>query len=77
MKDSLAGRMLPTMNVMEDQIHLKARRCKVDSVQIYRFEKIKWNEYSMFEKAKVHKEINAQIKFDLPINHKRVDKYLG
>lgn len=30
----------------------------------------------MFEKAVVHKELNAQYKFDPPLDPKRVDKYL-
>ena len=45
-----------------------------------------WRDYSMFEKglnahykfnSRVYKILNAHYKFDLPLDPKRVDKYLA
>lgn len=36
-----------------------------------------WKGYSIFEKRKVHKELNAQYKFDPPLDPKRVEEYLA
>lgn len=80
MKDLLAGGRPPRLNVSEDQTHLKAHRhtaVKEVAYKILDLRKDGWKGYSMFEKAKVHKELNTSYKFKPPLDLKRVDKYLA
>lgn len=79
-KASLAGGRPPELHLPEDQTHLKARWHSAAKTAAYKFldmRKDSWKAYSMFEKAKVHKEINTVYKFDPPLDPKRVDKYLA
>ena len=79
-KDSLAGGRPPVMNVSENQTHLKSRwhaTAKEIAYKILDMRKEKWKDYDAVDKAKVHKELNAQMKFDQPLDPQRVDKYLA
>lgn len=80
MKDSFAGGRPPAMNVSEGQTHLKARwhsAAKEVAYNILDLSKDEWKAYSMFDRGKVHKEMNEKYKFDPPLDPKRVDKYLA
>ena len=80
MKDSLAGGRLPTVTVLEGQLHLKARwhsAAKEVAYSTLDLSKDGWKAYSVFDKCKVHKELNEKYKFDPPLDPKRVDKYLA
>lgn len=79
-KDSLAGGRPPSMKLDEDDTHLKSRWHATAKEVAYKFldlRKESWKSYSIFDKGKVHKEINAIIKFDPPLDGKRIDKYLA
>lgn len=68
------------MNVNEEQTHLKARwhaTTKEVAYRILDLRKEGWKACSIFEKARVHKELNALIKFDPPLDPKRLEKYLA
>lgn len=80
MKDSLAEGRPPAINAREDQPHLKARWHSIAKEAAYKLLDLRkegWKSYTMFEKTKLHKEINFQYKFDPPLDPKRVDKYLA
>ena len=80
MKESLAGGRPPAVNVSEGQTHLKARwhsAAKEVAYNILDLSKDGWKAYSMFEKGKIHKELNEKYKFDPPLDRKRVEKYLA
>lgn len=79
-KVSLAGGRPPEVNVSESQTHMKARwhlAAKEVAYKLLDLRKEGWKAYSMFEKAKVHKEMNKLYKFDLLIDPKRVENYLA
>jgi hypothetical protein len=79
-KEALAGGRAPAVNVSEEQTHLKARWHAVAKEVAYKFldlRKKSWRSYTMFEKAKVHKELDALYKFKPPLDPKKVDKYLA
>ena len=80
MRDSLAGGRPPLMNVGESPTHLKARwhsAAKEVAYNTLDLSKDGWKAYSMFDKAKVHKDLNEKYKFDPPLDPKRVEKYLA
>lgn len=80
MKDLLVEGRPPTLNVSEDETHLKARwyaAAKEIAYKLLDLRKEGWRGYSIFDKGKVHKELNAQYKLDPPLDPKRVDKYLA
>jgi len=67
MKDSLVEGKPLTLNVSEDETHLKARWYPVAKEIAYKLldmRKEGWRGYSIFDKGKVHKELNVQYKFD-------------
>lgn len=79
-KDSLAGGRPPALKVTDDDPHLKARwhsAAKEVAYKVLDLRKESWKSYSNAEKNKVHRELNAMIKFDPPLDTKRVDKYLA
>ena len=79
-KESLAAGRRPTINVKEDQTHLKARwhaAAKEVAYKLMDMRKESWKAYTVFEKAKVHKELDAKYKFEPPLDPRRVDKYLA
>ena len=80
MKDSLAEGKPPKVNTSEDQMHLKARWHSATKEVTYHtldLSKVGWKGYSTFDKGKVHKKLNAQYKFESPLDPKQVDKYLA
>lgn len=79
-KDSLAGGKLPTINVSEGETHLKTRWQAAAKEVAYRFLDLRkegWKSYSIFEKNRVHKELDAKYRFDPPLDPDTVDKYLA
>lgn len=79
-KTSLAEGRPPEIKVPEDQTHLKARWHAIAKEAAYKMLDLRkegWKEYTIFEKEKVHKEIERRMKFDPPIDPRRVDKYLS
>lgn len=79
-KASLAGGRPPELHLGENQSHLKARWQSAAKEAAYKhldMRKEGWKGYSIFDKSKVHKEINATYKFDPPLDTKRVEKYLA
>lgn len=80
MKDSLAEGRPPAVNASEDQTDLKARwhsAAKEIAYGILDLSKEGWKGYSVFDKTKIHTELNTKYKFDPPVDPKRVDKYLA
>ena len=79
-KDSLAEGRPPVLKLADDDTHLKARWHTVAKEVAYKFldlRKESWKSYSIFDKGKVHKELNAILKFDPPLDATRIDKYLA
>ena len=81
LKESLAtGQPTTTHKVYTDANELKAAWHAVAKEVAYKFldlTKESWKEYNIFEKTAIHNEVNEQIKFDPPIDGKRIDKYLS
>ena len=80
MKDSLVEGRPPTLNVSEDETHLKTRwhaAAKEIAYKLLDLRKEGWRGHSIFDKGKVHKELSSQYKLDPPLDPKRVDKYLA
>ena len=80
MKESLAAGRAPTRHIPDEQTDLKARwhaAAKDVAYKLLDLRKDGWKEYTPFDKAKVHKELNAVYKFDPPLDRKRVEKYLS
>ena len=80
MKDSLAeGRRLE-INVSEEHSHLRARWHSIAKEAAYKILDLRkegWKSYTIFEKGKVHREVNLALKIDPPLDPKRIDKYLA
>lgn len=79
-KASLAGGRPPALHVGENETHLKARwhsAAKEAAYKLLDMRKEGWKSYSIFDKTKVHREINRAFVFDPPLDLKRVDKYLA
>jgi hypothetical protein len=80
LKESLATGQSSTIKVAEDSTDLKARWQAAAKEVAYKFldlTKENWKEYSSFEKTVVHNELNAQFKFEPPLDGKVIDKYLS
>ena len=80
MKDSLAAGLPPIRRVPEGQGDLKARwhaAAKEVAYKLLDLRKEGWKGYSNFEKGQLHADLNATYKFDPPLEHKRVEKYLS
>ena len=80
MKDSLAAGLPPTRHVPEGQGDLKARwhaAAKDLAYKMLDLRKDGWKDYSIFDKGRLHAELDARYKFDPPLEHKRVEKYLS
>lgn len=79
-KESLASGRPPVLKVSEGKTHLKTRWQAAAKEVAYKFldlRKQSWKSYSHFEKAKVHKELDAVYKFDPPLDPIEVEKYLA
>jgi hypothetical protein len=79
-KDSLAGGRPPCLNVSEDQTHLKSRWQAAAKEIAYKYLDLRkegWKCYTLFEKTRVHNEVNTAYKFDPPLDPKRIDSYLA
>ena len=79
-KESLAEGRPPTMNVSEDQTHLKSRWHAVAKEAAYKIldlRKENWRSYTVFEKGKVHREVGEKCKFGPPLDPRKIDKYLA
>ena len=79
-KESLAGGRPPAINVSKSQTHMKARwhsAAKEVAYKLLDLRKERWKEYTIFEKSKVYNKLNAQYKFDPPIDPRQVEKYLA
>lgn len=80
MKDSLAVGRPPSINVSEQETHMKVRwhsAAKEVAYKILDMRKEGWKGYSLHDKGKVHKELNEKYKFDPPLDPQRVEKYLA
>ena len=80
MKDSLATGRTTEIAVAVVQTDLKSAWHTAAKEVAYKFldlRKESWKDYSLFDKAKVHKEIATQYKYDPPLDPKRIDKYLS
>lgn len=80
MKESLAAGRPPTRHVPDEHTDLKSRwhaAAKTVAYKLLDLRKDGWKEYTNFDKARVHKELNAEYKFDPPLDQKRVEKYLS
>ena len=80
MKDSLAEGRPPEINIGEEQGHLRARWHSIAKEAAYKILDLRkegWKSYNIFEKGKVHREVNAALKIDPPLDPKRIDKYLA
>jgi hypothetical protein len=80
LKDSLATGQPTTFKVGEENNDLKCAWHAAAKELAYKFldlTKESWKEYSVFEKTRLHKELNEHYKFDPPIRPKRIDKYLS
>ena len=80
MKDSLASGRPTAIAAAVEQTDMKSAWHTAAKEVAYKFldlRKESWKDYSSFDKAKVHKELAAQYKFDPPIDPMRIDKYLS
>ena len=80
MKESLASGRPVTLKVTEGQNDLKARwhaAAKEVAYRLLDLRKDNWKDYTIFDKSRVHNELNAKYQFDPPLDPKRVDKYLA
>lgn len=80
MKDSLAAGRPPQAKRSEDQALLKARwhsAAKDCAYRLLDLTKNSWRDYTLFDKTRVHNELNDRYGFDPPIDPKRVDAYLS
>lgn len=80
LKESLANGQPTTMTVAKERSDLKATWHAAAKEVAYKFLDLRregWKEYSLFEKDRVHIEINELCKFDPPLDPKKVDKYLS
>ena len=80
LKDSCTGGRPPKINGGEDETHLKARWHAAAKEIAYKMLDLRedgWKRYSIFDKGRVHKQLNATYKFDPPLEPRRVDKYLS
>ena len=79
-KEALSQGRLPTLNVKEDQTHLKSRWHTAAKEVAYKFLDLRkegWKQYTHFELARVHKELDEKYKFEPPLDPGRVNKYLA
>ena len=79
-KEALAEGRPPTVKVSEEHRHLKARWHAAAKEVAYKYldmEKESWKSYSTFEKTTVHRELEAIIKCEPPLEPHVVDKYLA
>jgi hypothetical protein len=80
MKESLASGRPTVMKVTEEQKDLKSiwhAAAKEIAYKLLDLRKETWKDYTPFEKALVHNELNAQFKFDPPLDPKTIDKFLS
>lgn len=80
MKDSLASGRPTEIAVAVEQTDLKGAwhtAAKEVAYKLLDLRKESWKDYSIFDKAKVHKEIATQYKYEPPLDPKRIDKYLS
>jgi hypothetical protein len=80
LKDSLATGQPTAIAVAEENNDLKGAwhaAAKEVAYKLLDLTKESWKDYSVFEKSVVHNELNAQFKFDPPIDAKRIDNFLS
>jgi hypothetical protein len=80
LKESLATGQAATIRVVEEESHLKAIWHAAAKELAYKFldlRKESWKDYTYFERSTIHNELNAQYKFDPPIDPKTIDHYLA
>ena len=80
MKESLAIRRPVMLKIGEGHNDLKARwhaAAKEIAYKMLDLRKEGWKDYSLFEKGRVHKELNFVYQFDPPIDPRKGDKYLA
>lgn len=79
-KESLSRGRPVTLRAPEGQNDLKTRwhtAAKKVAYNLLDLRKEGSKDYSMFDKGRVHKELDAKYQFDPPLDPKRVDKYLA
>jgi hypothetical protein len=80
LKESLATGQAVTIKVVEEETHLKSVWHAAAKELAYKFldlRKESWKDYTYFERSTIHNELNAQYKFDPPIDPKTIDHYLA
>ena len=80
MKDSLASGRPTASTILAEQTDLKSAwhtAAKEVAYKLLDLRKESWKEYTIFDKAKVHKEFALEYTFDPPIDTTRIDKYLS
>ena len=80
MKDSLATGQPTPLKIVEENNDLKCAWHAAAKELAYKnldLTKESWKDYSLFDKTRLHKELNDKYKFDPPIGPKRIDKYLS
>jgi hypothetical protein len=80
LKNSLASGRAANVSVPVEQTDLKSAWHAATKEVAYKFldlRKESWKDYSLFEKAVVHAQLNEAYKFDPPLDPKRVDKFLS
>ena len=80
MKESLAEGRPIEIKIPGELFDLKARwhaAAKEAAYKILDVSKEGWKEFSIFDREKVHTELNDNYKFDPPLDPKSVDKYLS
>lgn len=80
MKESLAQGRPTTIKVSEESSDLKAKWHAAAKECAYKYldlTKESWKDYTLFEKGVVHKEVNEILKWDPPLDPRRIDIYLS
>jgi hypothetical protein len=80
LKDSLATGQPTAIAIAEENNDLKGAwhaAAKEVAYKLLDLTKESWKDYSIFQKSVVHNELNAQFKFDPPIDSKKIDNFLS